>query len=81
MTRRSIPSALAFIVPAALILSACATAGEPMESYGAATQRLAADCQARGGILQTTGGQTGRPETDNICKITGGASRLTSGGR
>ena len=80
MTRPSIPFTLTLVVPAVLILSACATAGEPMESYSAATERLAADCQARGGILQNTGNQTGRPETDNICKITGGASRLTRGG-
>ncbi len=81
MTRPLIPAAFAVLAPLVVALSACASAGTPMESYGAATERLAADCQARGGILQASGAQTGRPETDNICKINGGASRLTSGGR
>ena len=79
MTRRIRFFALAILAPA--VLGACASAGKPMESYSAATERLAADCQARGGILQTTGNLTGRPETDNVCKITGGASRLTRGER
>jgi hypothetical protein len=62
---------------AALIgLSACAS-GRPVETYGQATERLAAECQARGGILQNTGNSSGRAETDNVCKLTGGASRLT----
>ena len=83
MPRPLIPAAFAvlFVAPLVVALGACASAGAPLESYGAATERLAADCQARGGILQASGAQTGRPETDNICKITGGASRLTSGGR
>lgn len=62
---------------AVLGLAACAGSGRPVEGYGAATDRLAAECQARGGILQATGQSTGRAETDNICKITGGASNLT----
>ena len=33
-----------------------------------------------GGILVPNGQQSGRPQTDNVCRITGGASRLTSGG-
>ena len=50
------------------------------DRYSTELQRLSDDCAARGGILAPTGQQSGRPQTDNICKITGGASRLTSGG-
>jgi hypothetical protein len=59
-------------------LSACASSGPPQDDYLSRTEKLAAECDARGGILAPTGGQTGRPETDNFCKITGGASRLTT---
>ena len=59
-------------------LSACAS-GRPQESYTSRTDKLAEDCRARGGILAPSGGQTGRPETDNVCKITGGATRLPRG--
>ncbi|CAN5123655.1 hypothetical protein BH10PSE1_BH10PSE1_14130 [soil metagenome] len=71
MIRPLILSALAV-----LGLAACAT-GKPIEGYNAATDRLAAECQARGGILTPTGGATGRAETDNVCRITGGSGRLT----
>jgi hypothetical protein len=30
--------------------------------------------------VESGGVQTGRPQTDNVCRITGGASRLTTGG-
>lgn len=71
-------SLIKFALPglALLSLAACAT-GKPVETYAQATERLAAECQARGGILQNIGNSSGRAETDNICKITGGASRLT----
>ena len=59
-------------------LSACA-GGPTQDSYTSRTDRLAEDCRARGGILIPTGGQTGRPETDYACKITGGATRLPRG--
>ena len=39
-------------------------------------RQLEADCTARGGILTPTQQQTGRPQTDNACRITGGASRI-----
>ena len=60
-----------FAAPAAfaLTLSACA-AGMGGDQYGTELQRLAADCQARGGILSPTGQQSGRPQLDNVCKIT-----------
>ncbi|MBX9801533.1 MAG: hypothetical protein K2Y04_02075 [Caulobacteraceae bacterium] len=72
---------LTLTVPAALLLalSACAsTAGS--SRYNDELQKLSDDCQARGGILSPSGVQTGRPQTDNVCRITGGASRLTTGG-
>lgn len=62
----------------ALVLTAasgCApTTGS--NTYATETQRLSADCTARGGILTATGQVTGRPQLDNVCRITGGASRL-----
>lgn len=53
----------------ALTLSACAS-GMGGDQYGSELQRLAADCEARGGILSPTGQQSGRPQLDNVCKIT-----------
>ena len=35
------------------------------------TERLAAECQARGGILTPTGTVTGQPAVDNACRLTG----------
>lgn len=51
-----------------------------VDRYSSELQRLTEDCAARGGILSPTGQQSGRPQTDNVCKITGGASRLPNGG-
>ncbi|MBF0664124.1 MAG: hypothetical protein IR159_01025 [Brevundimonas sp.] len=59
-----------FAVPAVLALSACASATGPSH-YETELQRLAADCEARGGILSPTGQQSGRPQLDNVCKVTG----------
>ena len=71
---------LIFAAPAALLLAltACAPTTGPGR-YEAELRQLTADCEARGGILSPTGQQTGRPPLDNICRITGGASRLTGG--
>ena len=57
--------------PAALAvtLSACAS-GMGESHYQTELARLSADCEARGGILAPTGGQSGRPQLDNVCKIT-----------
>lgn len=57
--------------PAALAvaLSGCAS-GMGETRYETEYQRLAADCAARGGILSPTGSQSGRPQLDNVCKIT-----------
>lgn len=72
---------LILAAPALLLLAvaACApTAGG--DRYANELTRLSDQCEARGGILSPTGQQTGRPQLDNVCQITGGASRLTSGG-
>ena len=61
-----------------LALSACAT-GSGGESYNDELQRLAADCEARGGILSPTGSQSGRPALDNVCKVTGQTGRAPTG--
>lgn len=69
------------VAPAALLLglAACApTAGS--NRYSEELKQLSADCEARGGILSPTGAQSGRPQLDNVCHITGGASRLTPRG-
>lgn len=69
---------LSALLTLAAVLSACASTGPGEGSYADREKKLSDECEARGGILAPTGNQTGRPETDNICKITGGASRLTS---
>ena len=58
--------------PAALVLtlSACASSTGP-NHYQTELQRLSADCEARGGTLSPTGSQSGRPQLDNVCKVTG----------
>jgi hypothetical protein len=72
---------LTLAFPAALSLALAACASTPGSSrYSDDLQKLSDDCQARGGILSPSGQQTGRPQTDNVCRITGGASRLTTGG-
>ena len=69
-------------IPAAallLVLAACApTTGT--SRYADELQELSDTCEARGGILSPTGEQSGRPQIDHVCRITGGASRLASGG-
>lgn len=72
---------LILAAPAALLLAlaACApTTGSG--TYAEELKQLSDSCEARGGILSPTGQQSGRPQNDNVCRITGGASRLTSGG-
>lgn len=57
----------------AAALAGCATApgmrGETEE------QRLARECQARGGILVPSEANTGRAQTDFLCQRSGGATR------
>ena len=38
--------------------------------YQTELARLSADCEARGGTLSPTGEQSGRPQLDNVCKVT-----------
>jgi len=75
MTLATTAVALAF----AAGLSGCATS-TAHDTYSNELRQLTDDCTARGGILSPTGQQTGRPQTDNVCRITGGPSRLTPGG-
>jgi hypothetical protein len=72
--------ALTLAAPAALLfaLSACASSMDG-DRYESELRRLSDRCEARGGILSPTGQQTGRPQTDHVCRITGGPSRLTGG--
>ena len=58
------------------MLTACTSTGGPSR-YQAELDRLDADCRARDGILQPTGSQSAQPARDYVCRITGGASRLT----
>lgn len=58
-----------------LTLAACAS-GPGMDRYGTELERLTADCKARGGILAPTGQLSGRPQNDNVCRLTGGGGRL-----
>lgn len=67
---------LAVALSAPLALAACATGGKTLPSYSQEMKRLEAECTARQGILTPSGLQTGRPQTDYVCKITGGASRI-----
>lgn len=73
--------ALTFAAPTALLL-ALAGCASTMDGnrYNDEVRQLAVDCAARGGILAPTGQQSGRPQIDNVCQITGGATRLPEGG-
>lgn len=66
--------------PALLLLAAAACAPTTGgDRYANELQRLTEQCSARGGILSPIGGQSGRPQTDNVCKINGVPSPLTAG--
>ena len=56
-----------------LLIAGCASTDG--NSGDAELQRLTADCTARGGIIEATGRQTGRPQLDNTCRVIG-SSRL-----
>jgi len=72
---------LILAAPAVLLLAlaACASTGGS-STYARELQELSDTCEARGGILVPSGQQSGRPQNDNVCRINGGASRLTTGG-
>ena len=60
-------------------LAACASGPRTNPTYGEELDQLTAECRQRGGILSPiSGAHTGRPQTDYVCEIRGGASRLTS---
>lgn len=67
---------VALVAP--LALGACAT-GKTFPTYQEEMDKLSAECTARGGILAPSGAQTGRPQTDYVCKITGAATRIPQG--
>ncbi|WP_438851620.1 hypothetical protein [Brevundimonas nasdae] len=58
------------------LLAACGTTGG-VSQYQKDMNALEKTCTERQGILTPTGLQTGRPETEYACTITGGASRLS----
>lgn len=72
---RAAPLVALAALAAPLALGACAT-GKTYPTYQEEYDKLNAECVARGGILSPTGAQTGRPQTDNVCKITGGGTRI-----
>lgn len=67
---------LQLILAASVVaLGACASTGEPRESYSDGLERLTAECRERGGILTPRSNASyDRPETDFACQITGGPS-------
>ncbi|MBX9616995.1 MAG: hypothetical protein K2X25_15490 [Caulobacteraceae bacterium] len=62
----------------ALATAACASgSGGRFPTYSEDLNRLTEECRARGGLFTPIpGANTGRPQTDYACRITGGASRL-----
>ncbi len=67
---------IAAVLLTAVSLVGCASSGAGSNSYSAQFDQLEAYCKARDGILTPTGSQSGHPQRDYACKITGGASRL-----
>jgi hypothetical protein len=61
----------AVTLSAALAVGACASGPPSEESYGSQERKLADDCRERGGILTPSGAMTGRPQVDNVCRISG----------
>ncbi len=58
------------LMSALLGLTACTTTGTG-DRYTREFDQLTADCRDRGGILTPTVTMSGRPQNDNVCKITG----------
>ena len=63
------------VLAAPLVLGACASS-KAFPTYQQEYDRLSAECTAGGGILTTSGAQTGRPQTDYVCKIIGSPTRI-----
>ena len=55
------------------LLAACASDGT-VNTYTAEYDALLSSCRERGGILSPTGGESGRPQNDYVCRITGQTS-------
>ncbi|MBD7942428.1 hypothetical protein [Brevundimonas guildfordensis] len=72
------PLLFAAALVAPLTLAACAS-GRSLPTYQQEMDKLDSECRDRGGIISPTGRQTGRPQTDYVCKITGGATRIPRG--
>jgi len=71
-----------FAAPAVLMFAVAVAGCAPTmggDHYASELRRLTDQCEARGGILSPTGSQTGRPQTDNVCQITGGPSPRAGG--
>lgn len=75
---RMILATTAGVFALAASLGGCATSSSE-SVYNNDLQQLEQECTARGGILTSTGQLTGRARTDNVCRITGNASRVPSG--
>ena len=73
---RALPMLTVAAICAGAALSACATSGQGQPAYGERLDQLTADCTARDGILTPSGVNQGRPETDYLCRISGGATRI-----
>ncbi|GLS00814.1 hypothetical protein GCM10007859_08230 [Brevundimonas denitrificans] len=73
------PLTVAAPVALLLALAACAPTTGPSH-YADELRRLSDSCEARGGILVPTGQQSGRPQNDHVCRISGGATRLPNDG-
>jgi hypothetical protein len=71
---------LTLAAPAVLMLTLTACASMGSSRYADELRALSDTCQARGGILVSSGQDTGHPQTDNVCRITGGASRINTDG-
>lgn len=60
-----------------LSLAACAGMGAREGTYAQKLDALADSCEARGGMLVPTGGQSASPERDYVCEIRGLPSSRT----
>ena len=66
----------AVLLMSTALLGGCATA--PGTGRGNEEQRLARQCQQRGGVLVPSGANTGRAQLDFVCQRSG-ASRIPGG--
>lgn len=70
-------ASLLCLVAVAAVASACASAPSPDNTYAARLAKLETDCKASGGMLMSTGRLTNEPQTDNVCHIVNGATRVS----